>query len=200
MKKHLCIACLFLPLSACSVPGQSGTRPELSAIIRSRFDTGIEGWTVSGDAQGPSALPDYQSTGGNPGGNISAVDDTVGGVWYWNAPGNFLGNRVKSYQKKLSFDLKQSSTNSQFDDEDLILEGDGVMLVYDLSANPGTGWTSYQVQLSESAGWKEGKLTGPAPSPETFKRVLGKLEKLWIRGEFVTGHDVGELDNVILEN
>ena len=36
--------------------------------LMSTFDADDEGWTVWGDAQGSSVVPDYIASGGNPGG------------------------------------------------------------------------------------------------------------------------------------
>ena len=42
----------------------------------------------------------------------------------------------------------------QFNDSDVVLIGGGLTLVFDTAANPGTNWTTYQVPLLESAGWR----------------------------------------------
>jgi hypothetical protein len=165
--------------------------------IRSTFDAHDDDWQVAGDAEDGRQTPQYLTTGGNPGGHIAANDDVAGGVWYWSAPQKFLGNQAAAYQKRLSFDLKQSTLNSQFDEADVMLVGAGQTLVLDLANNPGTDWTSYSVMLSESANWKRGDLAGESATSADLRAVLGDLTQLWIRGEYVTGSDTGSLDNVI---
>ncbi|MGH7453962.1 MAG: laminin B domain-containing protein, partial [bacterium] len=165
--------------------------------ITSFFDSGNEGWVVAGDAQGGSVTPDYFASGGNPGGYISARDDVTGGVWYWQAPAKFLGNVSCSYGGVLSFDLRQSSTTSQFNAADIILQSSGLTLVFNTPNNPGTAWTSYSILLSETAGWRKTTLTGPPPTQTEMMAVLSSLQKLQIRGEYRSGADRGDLDNVV---
>lgn len=166
--------------------------------ITSTFDTDAEGWAVFGDAEGGTATPDYNATGGNPGGYLSADDDVAGGTWYWDAPDAFLGDRSGSFGRMLSFDLRQTATSSQFDNADIVLQGGGMELRFDTAENPGTDWTSYAVLLSTDAGWTVGA-TEEAPTDAEFMAVLSDLNALRIRGEFRTGADTGSLDNVILE-
>lgn len=169
-----------------------------ATIIRSTFDTGTEGWQVVGDAQAGSVLPTWIATGGNPGGFITADDDVAGGVWYWQAPPHFLGNRAVAYQTNLTFGLRQSATDSQFDSPDVILSGAGITLTMDTQTNPGTDWTAFSVALDETAGWLV-EATGEPPSASAMQAVLGDLRSLWIRGEFRDGDDMGSLDTVQLD-
>jgi hypothetical protein len=176
--------------------GCSGSSPTFAA--ESTFDSGAEGWTVIGGAQSRSATPDFIPTGGNPGGYISANGDVPGSVRYWQAPPKFLGNASSAYGKALNFDLRQSMTDDQFDGEDVVLEGGGLKLVYDAPYNPGTNWTAYAIPLIETAGWKKDTLNGPAPTPAEIQAVLTSLTLLQIRGDYRSGVDTGDLDNVVL--
>jgi len=162
-------------------------------LASSTFDTGDDGWTVVNDAYPPV----YYAQGGNPGGYISATDKMQGSYWYWRAPSKFYGNVSAAYGKALTFDLKQSSTASQADQDDVILVGSGLTLVYNTSYNPGTNWTAYSVLLSETVGWVN-KATGQTATQSELQSVLAYLSDLQIRGEFVVGADTGSLDNVIL--
>ena len=132
--------------------------------VKSTFDDGDEGWRVFGDAQGASAEPDHNPTGGNPGGYISAADDVTGGTWYWEAPAGFLGDQ--SEMGMLSFDLKQSATDRPFDNDDVVLEGGGTTLMFDTPNNPGTDWTHYDVPLEAGAGWLNEATGNPATQGE----------------------------------
>lgn len=166
--------------------------------ICSSFDRNDEGWKVVGDVINAFAKPNYHNTDGNPGGYLSATDETTGGVWYWSAPSKFLGSKKAAFNNKLQFDLKQSALNNQFEDADVILESKDLTLVFRLSSHPDTAWTSYSVILSPEAGWKINTIHGKPASEEDFIKVLSNLTSLKIRGEFITGPDVGSIDNVCL--
>lgn len=136
--------------------------PILESLMVSSFDAHTEGWQTVGDAT-PAT---HVISGGNPGGYISATDQPTGIFWYWKAPPTFLGNLSDAYNGTLSFDLKQSSTSSQAGNQpDVILTGGNITLVYDTPYNPGTQWTSYQVDLNESAGWQNWIQVLPQPKP-----------------------------------
>lgn len=183
---------LALVLFGTGILGSGGPDP-----VRSTFDEDAEGWTVTGDAQSGSVEPTHNDAGGNPGGYLSATDDVTGGVWYWNASERYLGDRSDFYGGTLSFDLDQSATDSQFDDRDVVLVGNGTAIHYNFESHPGTNWTGYEVPMTES-GWTVSE-TGEAVTEEQFRAVLADLEALWIRGEYRTGSDVGGLDTVVLK-
>jgi hypothetical protein len=172
--------------------------PDLKCTTESTFESGDEGWLILGDAEGGRGDPDYVGTGGNPGGHVSADDDAQGGVWYFQAPAKFHGNFSGAYGMTLTFDLRQSSLNDQFNREDVTLTGGGIKIVFDTASNPGTSWTSYTVPLDESGAWTVGTLSGAAVTQADIQTVLSDLTDLTIRGEFVDGVDTGGLDNVVL--
>ena len=186
MKRQLHV-CLLMLLYGGVVYGQT-----------SNFNVDTEGWMIVGDAGGLIA-PVYHPAGGNPTGYISSIDEGTGGTWFFAAPSKFLGNKSWFYGKSLKFDLKQSATNSQFNDDDIILEGNGMTLAFNTTNNPGTNWTSYSVVLSASGGWRVGDRNGRVSTQAEFRNVLCNVKRLWIRGEFITGSDEGSLDNVIID-
>lgn len=164
--------------------------------VSSGFASDDDGWTISGDAQATSVKPDYSGTGGNPDGLISAKDDVTGGTWYFVAPAKYVGNQASTYGQDFKFDLKVDMVpSSPFDEADIILKSSTLVLTFDTPSNPGTDWTSYTVPLSEG-GWHVDGLSGPAPTVDEMKSVLGALTAVWIRGEFNSGPDTGYLDNV----
>jgi hypothetical protein len=171
-----------------------------TAMPESTFDSSAEGWAVSGAAQSGSATPNFIPSGGNPGGYISATGDVTGSVWYWQAAPQFLGDASGAYGKALNFDLRQTTTDNQFDGEDIVLEGGGLKLVYDAPYNPGTTWTAYSIPLIETAGWKKDTLSGSAPTQAEMQAVLASLSLLRIRGDYRTSEDTGALDNVVLNS
>jgi hypothetical protein len=145
----------------------------------------------------------YHATGGNPGGYLNALDIQDGLTWYWVAPGKFLGNVSAAYGGTLTFDLREHGTATQYGDSDVTLTGGGITLAFDTPNNPavGTTWTSYSVSLLETApGWHLNDLSGATPTSGQFQTVLASLTGLRIRGEFITGDDNGDLDNVVLSS
>jgi uncharacterized repeat protein (TIGR01451 family) len=165
-----------------------------SAAITSVFDANNEGWQTFGDATSPTAT--FQATGGNPGGRVCATDARQGIFWYFQAPAKFLGNVSSAYNRTLSFDLRQSATDSPSAADDIILIGGGLTLVFNTPNDPGTDWTSYTVSLNE-AGWRNTATNQPATQSEMLQ-TLSALTALRIRGEYRSGPDTGCLDNVVL--
>jgi alkaline phosphatase D len=177
------------------MPAQAGF-----IIASSDFQTpgSLDGWTTGPQANSAHNLGWNKTAGGN--GYIVAGDD-AGDVWYFVAPTKFLGDDSKAYGQNLTFDLKQTyaGTANQFDASDVVLVGGGLTLAFDTSANPSTsGFTSYSVQLSASAGWKVNDLSGVNATEAQMQAVLHSLTSLSIRGEYQTGTDDGFLDNVVL--
>jgi hypothetical protein len=124
-----------------------------STFAQSTFDTDRDGWLVK-DLPFPTPgappvelmtfMPTQQPTGGNPGGRLTFADPT-GNTWYWFAPAKFLGNKLGAYGGTLSFDLIMTGTGTAYDEEDVILVGGGLTLVFTLPGRPGTTFTSYHV-------------------------------------------------------
>lgn len=166
----------------------------MSSIV-SDFSSDAEEWSFVGDGTGVS----YVATGGNTGGYIEISDLVQGPTWYFSAPGKFLGDQGGMVGGSLSFDLQQSSTINQYQDEEIFLTGGGLTLIYDVgfSDHPGTTWTSYDIALAEGAGWTV-QGSGDDATLADFQTVLGDLTELLIRGEYKSMGDTGGLDNVVL--
>ena len=163
----------------------------------SDFSADNDGWVLAGDAT--TSTPTFVASGGNPGGFIRGFDQTVGGTWYWQAPAKFLGDRSASFGQPLTFDLRMRGSGTLFDSSDVTLTGGGLTLHADLSPIPqDIAWTGYTVRLNDTGGWKVGTLTGPPATGPQIQQVLANLGTLRIRGEFISGSDNGDLDNVML--
>jgi len=176
----------------------------------STFDSGNEGWTIAGDANGASGYggesavgyavyPDHDAGGGNPGGAIYATDDSRGIDWNWQAPPRFLGNRLGVYGGSIEFDRKRATLDDQFNGvrPDVILAGGGMTLVIDPCPSPGLTWTHCSVPLNADAGWRVNRLVvGADATAAEIRTVLKDLTVLRIQGEFQYGWDRGWLDNV----
>jgi hypothetical protein len=178
-----------------TVKGQTVTGPDFEVIVTTNFENGDEGWLIFGDAQGGTATPNIVQTGGNPGAYLSAVDDVTGGVWYWQAPDKYRGDFSRYYGANISFDLKQSTLSSQFEADDVVLQGGGLKLVLDLPNNPGLDWTPYSLTVDTESDWRIDNRNGTVATEEQIKNALSDLSLLLIRGEYVTGPDTGGLDN-----
>ncbi|MDQ1712650.1 MAG: hypothetical protein QOE45_2100 [Frankiaceae bacterium] len=156
--------------------------------IASVFNTGLEGWTVSGDAA--SGSPYWVSTGGNPGGYMQAVDAATGADLLWNAPAKFLGNQGAYYGGKLRFDREVTSVN-YIPAYDVTLTGAGTSVHFALATQPATTWTRHTITLLASK-------TSPPTTEANFRAVLGNLTGLQIEAEYVNGNETDSLDNVVM--
>jgi len=183
------------------------TPSSADVLAQSNFDIDRDGWLVKdllfpnpGAPPAPASTftPVYNGAGGNPGGHLSFPDPSAN-AWYWYAPAKFLGNKQNAYGGKLSFDLAVSGTGTPFNEEDIILVGGGLTLVFALPAPPVPTFTSYHIGLTE-AGWKRNNNAGAPATRADMITVLSALTDIYIRGEYrLALDDVGRLDNVVLE-
>jgi Laminin B (Domain IV) len=186
----------------------AGAADDSGPKATSGFDADADGWTVAGDAQASSVTPDYNGTGGNPGGLITAEDDVTGGVFYFVAPSKYLGAAPAAYGKKLTFDLKTTSVASPFTAYGVMLSGAGVTLIAMMPYDPAPAgdWKAYSFTLGASGAWKvvsgpdikaeDDFSEAPAATESDLRKVLSNLQVLRIRGEYNDGADTGSLDNV----
>lgn len=164
--------------------------------LQSTFDQNTEGWTVSGGASAPT----HGFVLGSDGGFIQSTDTDSANPWYWVAPSKFLGNRAAAYGGRLQFRIWQSYTTgaSTGGVPDVVLEA-GVNRLVCTIPPLGNFWNDCSVLLTESAGWRYGTLTGPAPDASMVKYVLGNLTAVRIRGDYRRGSEIGGLDSVVME-
>ena len=167
--------------------------PPRAVPVISRFDGSNEGWSAVGDPASP--FPLFHSTGGNPGGYVSDIDNQQNIYWYYRAPAKFRGNMAAAYGRVLKFDQKETPA-SNVGTYDVILRGAGHVLLHDGVDWPDTSWTSLRVPLIETASWID-SATSVAPSSAVFLSTLSSLTSLDILGEWVNGADTGSLDNVV---
>jgi len=167
--------------------------------VYSGFDSDADGWQTTADAR-RFPNPDYFSTGGNPGGYISATDNSAGVYFYFSAPAKFLGDQTGKIGENLLFDINVSHTgeaNTAL--ADVRLQGAGFDLLFDIGF-PGVAnqWLHYEIPLTFNGGWKKTTLAGSAPTEAEFAQVMADLTLLQIRGEYTTSPDVVGLDNIQL--
>jgi len=163
-------------------------------LIAHDFSTSAQGWMIAGDTG--DVEPKFESNGGDPGGYISNTDEAVGETWYFRAPASVLKQLAAAEHGVLKYSLKQSETDANFPDDDVVIVGPAGRLSYRFSYAPGTTWTNYSVALSASAGWRWN--WNQAATQEEIHRVLTAPTRFEIRGEYRTGPDVGGLDNFAL--
>lgn len=170
-----------------------------TVLAESTFDTGAEGWKAGNGASNFT----WHSTGGHPGGYVSANDAATDKVWAFIAPDSFLGNMSAAFGGTLSYDLKSSnpslSSGGAYPEVKLIGGPGGLVLVEATNDAPGKFWNTFSVQMTPGA-WHIGDLNGAVATAADLQSVLGNLTALYIRGEFSLKADVGSLDNVVLSS
>jgi hypothetical protein len=198
MKRSL--ACFFL-LALLSATASA------SPLVVSTFDSNREGWNASfGAAVGAGAI--WQSSGGNPAGNLVAPDSSSGTTtWYFGAsadtpPSPLLGNHANAYGGTLEYDLRiENFAGNYYDtssDFDVWISGNGLTLLYDGGFHPGSSWSHFSIPLVASAGWQK-NLFFPATTPATEAEVqsaLSNITSIQIRGNYTDAATTTHLDNV----
>jgi hypothetical protein len=172
----------------------AGCLADAHTLIRHEFNDSAQGWIVSGDTRPADAI--FTPTGGHPGGCITGVDEALGETWYFLAPPEVLRVLPKAINGSISYSLKQSGSIISLFDDDVVILGRGGRLSYRFPKAPGTDWTDFSVRLSASAGWTWN--WNQKASQAQIVTVLTAPTLLQIRGEYVTGDDMGSLDNFVL--
>jgi hypothetical protein len=194
-----------LLLASCVLSSTIISSVSHAQLVESTFATDADGW-LSVTLPYPSAIPPtivatfFPVWNADLGGYISLIDPdgtTTGNTEYWQAPAKFLGAQSVAYGGTLSFDLANPPGFGLFDQEDIILLGGGLTLVYDLGTPPGGNFVHYSIPMSEG-GWTRDGLAGPAATQTEFLTALSNITQIFIRAEFQLGEDTEYLDNVVL--
>lgn len=170
-----------------------------ASLAASTFEGDNEGWSLSNN--GALTTPTLGRMGGNPAGHLCGKDEGDGDIWYFVAPQKFLGNVSAAMSKRLTFDLKQGSIFNQVRGRDVVLNGGGLAVAWNLRFAPGLDWTPYSVRFDATSGWRIDEPAGPGAdaTEDDLRTVLGDLRSLRIRGEFFDGlNDTACIDNVYL--
>lgn len=167
----------------------------MPTVLREDFNTNDGGWSANADAQSFSYIP----VSGADGGYVEGVDRTSGDVWYFVGGLPFTGDLSEFAGGTLEYSLRQASATSQFDDVDVIIVGADRSIGFDfpLEQNPGEDWTTYNIDLTAEVGWFD-LVTDAVLSDAEIAAVLSDVQALQIRGEYRTGPDSAQLDDVIL--
>jgi hypothetical protein len=165
-------------------------------LVRHEFNDSAQGWVVSGDTRPDNAI--FTPSGGHPGGCITGTDEALGETWYFRAPPEVLRQLPNAVNGTLNYSLKQSGSIISLFDDDVVILGRAGRLSYRFPTAPGTDWTDFSVRLSASAGWTWN--WNQKASQAQMVAVLTAPTLLQIRGEYVTGDDMGSLDNFVLRS
>lgn len=176
-----------------------------SAAIVSTFDTNAEGWTVTGYDLAALPVPGvtHQSPGGNPGGYIT-TSDPGDPVPFFTAPAAFHGNLSAYINGTLFFDIRTpQAVGAETSIREVVrLHGNGLILSFNLTV-PASTWTSKNVPLIASAGWRIDDSTwanhtsGAAASQAQLLSALSNVTQLQILADWIGGaNDITDLDNV----
>lgn len=174
----------------------------VQAQVESTFDSDADGWLFLNGTT--NFDPEYNASGGNPGGYVSYTLSASTANKRWIAPQKFLGSKVvKSLGMMLRFDLQQSIAGANpVNSGDVRITGGGITIVYSLPEKPAVApaWTTYAIRLDETENWRLTSITGTVATRKDIIRALTNVTSLEIRGTFTTTnpYTVG-LDNVILE-
>ena len=170
--------------------------PPERTLVEYDFTASAQGWSISGDTG--AVEPVFHPSGGSPGGHISHVDEALGETWYFRAPDSMLRHLAAAENGTLSFSLKQSSDDTGFLEDDVIIAGPAGRLSFRFGTTPGTSWTPFSVKLTAAAGWRWN--WNARATQEQIHRVLANPTSLEIRGEYYTGPDQGALDSVVIRS
>jgi hypothetical protein len=169
--------CLGVFGSACGPP----------AFASSAWEGDREGWTLSNN--GALTDPTLEREGGNPAGHLCGRDEGDGDIWYFVAPRKFLGNASAIFGKRLTFDLKQGSIFNQVRGRDVVLNGGGMAISWNLKFAPGLDWTPYAVRLDAESSWRIDTPTGRGADRASRGRcasrrasIVSRCEMSWRAG------------------
>ncbi len=174
------------------------------------FDSNNQGWKQSQNNGVTITSADFQPSGGNPGGRLSARDTGAeDGCSTGTTPCNlltfyspFVPALGANYGGTASFDLR-SSVNPAFAAEFLLLATGPEYLDGLISENTGTDYHHLSIQLDETANWAVCPYAGGACSPPSqaqFKSLIGASDEVAVIAD-VGPDGTGEtydLDNVSL--
>lgn len=191
MKKLILIVSSFIIFQSCSQTTTSSNSSQSQSQEADYFNSGLSGWTTHGDAVNFK----FESSGGNPGGYITATDGGQGIYFYYLAPMGFRGNKSHLYGGTISYDIFINEVSSLKNKDDIILEGDKYTITYNFDKWPSTVWTNFSATTEANGQWMlQG--TPQRATEEQIKSVLSNVLGLKIRGEYRLGSDYSGLDNV----
>ncbi|QOI97355.1 MAG: VCBS repeat-containing protein [Flammeovirgaceae bacterium] len=177
------------------------------AQITSTFDIDAEGWTCSDNSLGSPLTVNYNASGGNPGGYISA-GTTSSQPFFWTSPAAFGGNVAYfCYGQELSFDLQLTYVPTTHGASTLgdvqIRTSSGQILSANLPTFPAQApaWSNHTIRLDETAGWRVGGMSGPVATKAQLLQYLSSVHSFRFSIDYTnTTNNTfgGAIDNVVL--
>jgi len=166
-------------------------------LASSDFDASVAGWDAINGARDVT----WTSSGGDPGGYLSAGDLRGDTLWFFVAPADYLGDVSSAYGGTLTYRLKSDGTSAPlltaYADVQL-LGTNGVRLAYTGGIAPSSNWSQYDVVLVADGSWRLGSLSGAAATAADLQGVLSGLQELRIRGDYLQAAETTSLDSVVL--
>lgn len=152
-----------------------------SADLLSTFDSDTEGWGQVGDGAGVK----WDSEG-----FIKNQDLGTGSFWYFESPNSWDGDWSCYIGGTLEYDFQWVEGSGTYADPyEVLIYTDGDYAYWDIMLQPEQGvWNHLEVVLTAEHFITVGAMT--------FDKIMDNVISLQIAGEYITGSDVGALDNV----
>ena len=195
----------LLAAAALSLAGSAAATP-----LNYTFSGNNQGWQQSQDNGTTFSTAGFSSSGGNPGGRLTARDSgaedgcatgtTPCDLLTFYSP--FVPKLGSNYGGTGSFDLR-SSVNPAFGAELLLLPEGPEYLDGLIATSAGTGYHTLSIRLDETANWAVCPYAGGACSPPSqtqFQSLIADSDEIAVMvdvGPDGTG-EVYDLDNVVL--
>ncbi len=175
------------------------------AQVTSNFNLDSEGWTCSDNGMSTNLTVNYNATGGNPGGYVSAAT-TSSQPFFWTSPSQFGGNvAYLSYGQNLTFDIQLNHVGTVHGASTLgdvqIRIPSGQVLSLNLPTFPAQApaWSTFSVRLDETAGWRVGHTGGPLATQAEMLQYLSGVHSFRFSIKYTSSSTVGgAIDNVVL--
>ncbi len=197
---------LLLALTAAllSIPGTAGATP-----LEYTFTGNNQGWQQSQNNGNTVTSAGFQSSGGNPGGRLTAKDSGAETGCPDTTPCDLLTffsplvpKMANNYGGTASFDLR-SSVNPAFAAEFLLLPSGPDYLDGLIPESTGTGYHTLSIQMTEAANWAVCPYAGGSCAPPTqaeFVNLISATDQVAVIAD-VGPNGTGEtydLDNVLV--
>ena len=178
-----------------------------TTLVQSTFDSDDEGWSAVSIPNPPAGVTPnvamtyavtYSATGGNPGGDISEVDQDAND-YYFKAPTKFLGNQSAALGGTFSFSIADGPvTFFNADESPLILVGSTESIYFPDNTSVTPTFSTLSFTLATGYGGAVNGQGGAAATLSDFTAVLSNLQAVYVLGDYYNGGDTAMLDNVVL--
>jgi hypothetical protein len=202
--RTICVLALLASAGALAMAG-----PASATQLEYTFSGNNQGWMQSQDNGNTLTSAGFQSSGGNPGGRLTAKDTGAETGCPDTSPcelltfySPFVPTLGANYGGTAAFDLR-SSVNPSFAAEFLLLAAGPDYLNGLIPETSGTGYHHLSIQLSETANWAICPYVGGTCNPPTqaqFMSLIGATDEVAVIvdvGPDGTG-ETYDLDNVTL--